>query len=589
MGPVREPRSWRRSEPRLRRCLKQLLLICALLAAAAALALPARAQDRACDELVLYNGKIVTLDARNTIASSVVIRGGQIAAVSAARGVPRHDACARVVDLRGHTAIPGLVDSHEHFVTLSQRPGYDTRLDTTTSVAEVQDAIRRRAKTAKPGAWITAVGGWNPVQLAEKRLPTLAELDAAAPNNPVLLFPGLNGPSVTNALGKAFLEAKGIAVAADGLIAGNGTGASNPSLAALDSIRALETPDDLRRTALEVTSYALSFGVTTHDDQAGGAPPFNYAPGPQFGSAPIWRGLLEIAANSSALDPFTGYDHLLALHREGKLNARLRLFFYSRDLQPDLPFLTQRLNNQFLDFGDDGMRVSGMGEWVSTGDLRNPPPIYENAVRLIAQRGWRYNQHTNGPEDQRAIVGVWEKVNAATPIAALRWDMDHAVQIDADTLRRLKALGAGVSASGGYFVEVPGRVAPLRAILESGVHFGYGSDGGSVAPLAPWLHIHYMVTGKNAAGVVVNPGQTLTRLQALRAFTIDNAWFTGDEDKLGSIEIGKLGDLAVLSGDFLDPARVPDDAIKHLSSVMTILGGKIVSDSGALSAQPVSR
>ena len=588
MGRVREPRSWRRSRPFLRERSTKWLLVFSLVAAAAVLALPARAQDRACDELVLYNGKIVTLDAGNTIASSVVIRGGQIAAIGTARGIPKRDACAKPVDLRGHTAIPGLVDSHEHFVTLSQRPGFDTRLDTTTSIAEVQDAIRRRAKTAKPGAWITAVGGWNPVQFAEKRLPTLAELDAAAPNNPVLLFPGLNGPSVTNTPGKAFLEAKGIAVSADGAIAGTG-GASNPSLAALDAIRGLETPDDLRRTALEVTSYALSFGVTTHDDQAGGAPPFNYAPGPQFGSAPIWRGLLEIAANSSALDPFTGYDHLLALHREGKLNARLRLFFYSRDLQPDLPFLTQRLNNQFLDFGDDGMRVSGIGEWVSTGDLRNPPPIYENAVRLIAQRGWRYNQHTNGPEDQRAIAGVWEKVNAATPIAGLRWDMDHAVQIDADTLRRLKALGAGVSASGGYFVEVPGRVAPLRAILESGVHFGYGSDGGSVAPLAPWLHIYYMVTGKNAAGVVVNPGQTLTRLQALRAFTIDNAWFTGDEDKLGSIEVGKLGDLAILSGDFLDPARVPDDAIKHLSSVMTILGGKIVFDSGVLAPQPASK
>jgi len=587
MGRVREPRSWRRSRPFLRERSTKWLLVFSLVAAAAVLALPARAQDRACDELVLYNGKIVTLDAGNTIASSVVIRGGQIAAIGTARGIPKRDACAKPVDLRGHTAIPGLVDSHEHFVTLSQRPGFDTRLDTTTSIAEVQDAIRRRAKTAKPGAWITAVGGWNPVQFAEKRLPTLAELDAAAPNNPVLLFPGLNGPSATNTPGKAFLEAKGIAVAGDGAIAGTG-GASNPSLAALDAIRGLETPDDLRRTALEVTSYALSFGVTTHDDQAGGAPPFNYAPGPQFGSAPIWRGLLEIAANSSALDPFTGYDHLLALHREGKLNARLRLFFYSRDLQPDLPFLTQRLNNQFLDFGDDGMRVSGIGEWVSTGDLRNPPPIYENAVRLIAQRGWRYNQHTNGPEDQRAIAGVWEKVNAATPIAGLRWDMDHAVQIDADTLRRLKALGAGVSASGGYFVEVPGRVAPLRAILESGVHFGYGSDGGSVAPLAPWLHIHYMVTGKNAAGAVVNPGQTLTRLQALRAFTIDNAWFTGDEDKLGSIEVGKLGDVAILSGDFLDPARVPDDAIKHLSSVMTILGGKIVYDTGALSPHPTS-
>ena len=126
-----------------------------------------------------------------------------------------------------------------------------------------------------------------------------------------------------------------------------------------------------------------------------------------------------------------------------------------------------------------------------------------------------------------------------------------------DTLRRLKALGAGVSASGGYFVEVTGRVAPLRAILESGVHFGYGSDGGSVAPLAPWLHMHYIVTGKNAAGVVVNPGQTLTRLQALHAFTIDNAWFTGDEDKLGSLEVGKLGDVAILSGDFLIPPASP--------------------------------
>jgi len=577
---------WRLNRSRLLRGARPLL-VCALVIAAALTPL-ARAQDRPCDELVLYNGKIVTLDARNTIAFSVIIQGSRITAVGTARGIPKHEACAKLIDLRGHTAIPGLVDSHEHFVTLSQRPGYDTRLDTTTSVAEVQEAIRRRAKTAPPGAWITAIGGWNPVQLAEKRLPTLTELDAAAPVNPVLLFPGLNGPSATNTLGKALLETKGISVAASGSIAG--IGAVSPSLTALYFIRALETIDDLKRTALEVTNYALSFGVTTHDDQAGGAPLFNYAPGSQFGSAPIWRELVEIAANSSALDPFTGYDHLLALHRQGKLPARLRLFFYSRDLRPELPFLTQRLNNQFLDFGDDGMRVSGVGEWVSTGDLRNPPPIYENAVRLIAQRGWRYNQHTNGPEDQRAITGVWEKVNAATPIASLRWDMDHAVQIDADTLRRLKALGAGVSASGGYFAEVPGRVAPLRAILESGVHFGYGSDGGSVAPLAPWLHIFYMVTGKNSAGVVVNPGQTLTRLQALRAFTIDNAWFTGDEDKLGSIEAGKLGDVAVLSNDFLDPARVPDDAIKHLSSVMTILGGKIVYDSGALAgSRPASK
>src|SRR5579864_3121618 len=155
MCRVRDPMSWRPSMPCLRRLLAQPLLVCALFGAAIALAPPAHAQDRSCDELVLYNGKIVTLDARNTVASSVVIQGGQITAVGTARGIPKHEACAKLIDLRGHTTIPGLVDSHEHFVTLSQRPGYDTRLDTTTSVAEVQDALRRRAKTAKAGAWIT--------------------------------------------------------------------------------------------------------------------------------------------------------------------------------------------------------------------------------------------------------------------------------------------------------------------------------------------------------------------------------------------------------------------------------------------------
>jgi len=563
--------------------LQKWLAIGALLAGTASIAIAAPAQERKadCDELVLYDGKIATMDPHDAIASSVVIRSGQITAVGAGRGVPRHDACAEVIDLRGRTAIPGLIDSHDHFVTLSRRPGNDTRLDTATSIAEVQKAIRDRAMTVKPGGWITAIGGWNPVQLAEKRLPTLAELDAAAPNHPVFVFPGLVGPSSTNSLGKAFLQGKGVTVGADGGIASGG--ALNPSIAALNALRPMQTFEDLKRTALDAMTYALSFGLTTHQDQGGGAPPANYAPGPEFGTAPAWQGQLEIATNSSALDPFTGYDHLLALHREGKLSVRLRIFFYVKDLQPDLPFLTQRLNNQFLDFGDDWIRVSGIGEWATSGDLRSPPPFYEKALRLMAEKGWSYSQHTTALEDQRAITEAWERVNAATPIAALRWDLDHAVGIDAQTLNRLKAIGAGVSASGAYLGGVPGRAAPLRTLLQSGIRFGYGSDGGSVAPLPPWLHMYYIVTGKNSEGVVVNPGQTLTRMEALRRYTIANAWFTKDEDKLGSIEVGKLADLAVLSDDFLDPARVPDEAIKHLSSVMTIVGGKIVYDTGALS------
>ena len=523
-----------------------------------------------CGQLVLYNGKIATMDQHDTIVSSVMIRDGKITSVGMGHGVPKHDACAKLINLRGHTAIPGLIDSHVHLVALSQRPGNDTRLDLTTSIAEVQAAIRNRATTVKPGEWITAIGGWNPAQLAEKRLPTLAELDAAAPNNPVFVFPGLFGPTSTNSLGKAFFESKGIAVAADGTIA---TGRDeNPSLDALYALRSIQTFEDLERTALHAMTYASSFGLTTLDDQGGGAPPFNFAPGPAFGTTPIWKGLLEITRNSSAIDPFTGYDYLLALHREGKMTVRLRLFFYLRDLQADLPMLTQRLNNQWRDFGDDWMRASGIGEWASSGDLRNPPPLYEQALRLIAEKGWAYSQHTNGLEDQRAITQVWEKVNDMMPIAKLRWDLDHDDGVDMETLNRLKEMGAGVS---------PNRRAPLRTILESGINFGYGSDGGSVEPLDPWLHMYYIVTGKNGAGDVVNPGQTLTRLEALRHYTIANAWFTGEEDRLGSIEAGKLADIAVLSNDYLDPVRVPDDAIKQLSSVLTIVGGKIVYDTGA--------
>ena len=557
--------------------MRKLRVLC-IVVGFVATATPLLAQNNhgGCDELVLYNGKIVTVDQHDTTASSVTIRSGQITAVGTGRGVPKHDACAKVIDLRGHTAIPGLIDSHDHFVTLSRRPGNDTRLDMTTSITEVQAAIRNRAKRLKPGEWITAIGGWNPAQLTEKRLPTLSELDAAAPNNPVFVFPGIAGPSSTNSLGKAFFQGKGIAVGADGSISSGRD--TTPSLAALDALRPMQTLESLERAALNAMTYALSFGLTTHDDQGGGAPPFNLAPGPSFGTTPIWKGLLEMANNSSAIDPFTGYDHLVALHREGKMTIRLRLFFYLRDLQPDLPILTERLNNQFLDFGDDWMRVSGIGEWASGGDLKNPPPIYEKALHLIAERGWRYSQHTGGLEDERGVTQVWEKVNEMTPIARLRWDLDHVDGIDMQTLVRLKQIGAGVSPNGR---------APFRTILESGIQFGYGSDGGSAAPLPPWLHMYYIVTGKNSLGDVINPGQTLTRLEALRHYTIAGAWFTGDEDKLGSIEVGKLGDVAVLSDDFLNPARVPDEAIKHLSSVLTIVGGKIVYDAGALG--PTSR
>jgi hypothetical protein len=188
-----------------------ILLIASL--AVAAMAAPALARDDDDDrcagarDLTLINGKIHTLDARNSIVSSVMIRNGKFAAVGR-EARSDEGRCMRTIDLRGRTAVPGLVDNHNHFLLLGLRPGHDTRLETAASIADVQAAIRARTKTVKAGAFITAMGGWTPAQFAENRLPTLAELDAAAPNNPVLVFNSFTGPATTNTPGRTFFTGK---------------------------------------------------------------------------------------------------------------------------------------------------------------------------------------------------------------------------------------------------------------------------------------------------------------------------------------------------------------------------------------------
>jgi predicted amidohydrolase YtcJ len=405
-------------------------------------------------------------------------------------------------------------------------------------------------------------------------MPTLEELDRALPDHPVLMLVGQGGPSATNTPGKKFLESKGVAVDAQGGIA-TGKGGANPSVDALDALRAIQTFEDQKRGTLDVMAYSLSVGLVTHGDQSGSWPAVRYEFGPNRGKPAPWKDLVEVTAGTAqSFDPWTSYDAVLELHRQGKLAVRLRLFFSSKDETMDLPYLTQRLNNQFPDFGDDWIRVSGMGENISGGDKSKPNPLYEKAAGLVAAYGWGHNQHGQGPEDEREITAAWERVNAKTPIAGLRWCLAHVANIERETVERLKAIGAGVCPNGA------GR-APLRMLVDSGIHVAFGGDGAGAGPINPWVHMQYMVTGKTASGQV-QKGQALTRLEALRLYTLGSAWFSKDENDLGSIEVGKYGDLAVLSDDFLDPARVPDDAIRRISSVLTIVDGKIVHDTGVL-------
>ena len=549
------------------------MLLTALLAAPAA----AQTSDDTCAEMVLHNGRITTMDAGNTTASSLVIRGDRIVAVNTAPGIHAHSSCATVIDLQDRRVIPGMIDTHGHPSYFTARPGHYAVLDTATSIAEMQAAIHARAATVPSGEWLTSLGGWSLAHIAEQRMPTAAELDAASSTHPILLVTGgiRSVGGAANNLGRSWLTDRGVAFNQDGTLS------AEAADAALNALRATMTFEDQKQALRGLLAYYASMGVTTQVGHGGRPPPL-----PELAGV---GGTGE--SGLASLDPFTGYLPYVALDREGALPGRLRLLFYSLDLTPQVPLLRQRFNNQMMGFGSDWLRVAGVGERVALGESQEwqadgqPSPAYEAAVNLIAERGWSLHQHSN-PDDAARHVALWEQVNARIPLAPLRWSLEHGRGFDRPLLDRLKALGVGTSIVGSRYMsdgDEPG--PPIRTIVESGVRASYGSDNPTRPPTNPWLHIYAIVTGRNFEGRLIEGDQTLSRVDALRLYTMNGAWFSFDEDRLGSLEVGKLADLVVLSDDFLDPAQVPDEAIKRLSSMLTIVGGRIVHDAGVLSAQ----
>jgi predicted amidohydrolase YtcJ len=535
-------------------------------ALATLIAASASAQSAArCDgtrDLRLVNGKISTLDKKNTIVTEVTIQDGVFTAVG--KGSGRLSPCTKTIDLKGRTVVPGLIDNHNHIVLLGLRPGYDTRLETAASIADVQATIRARAKTVPAGGFITAMGGWNFAQFAEKRMPTLAELDAADADHPVIAYHSFTGPAAVNTKAKAFFAGKNVVVSDTGAIAING-----PSLAALNALRAVQTLDDQKRGTMDALAYSASVGVTLNVDMGAFIPPG--LPDTQDSFA---------ADTLATFSPFTMYNAIAAVHRDGKVKmpARVRLYFLSMDTRPDVPMLKQRLQNNFNNFGDDMLRLSGVGEFATSWPLfgNAPPTNYETALQLVAKQGWAFQQHSLSPAEDKLTI---EAVNKTTPIAGLHWSIAHAPRIDAPTIARFKALGAGIAIHPfTYLAGQPGAGPPVKTIVDSGIHAGAGSDSAQISTLNPWLMIYFMVTGKNSSGALINPGQTISRLDALRLYTAENGWFFHEEDKVGTIEPGKLADLVVLSGDYFDAAKVSDEGIKKLKSVLTVVDGTVVYD-----------
>jgi len=501
--------------------------------------------------LLLVNGKIITLDDQGSITDSVLIHRGRIAAVGDELGEIASG--AQVIDLGGRTVIPGLFDSHMHFIRATLRPGHDMRtIESATSIEDLLDAIRSRAATVPEGEWITAIGGWDPIQFfGENRFPTIGELNSASPDHPFLIFLRANGPAATNNRGRDLLAAGGIEVGQDGGIA-----QGEQSIAAFDYLKSLQTDEDRQRSAIEYMHHANSLGLTSIRDVAG-----TERPGAQL------------------FEPDHDYDTMLGLWRKGKLTIRTRLMFMSWDEEigdgTGPSNFEQRLRTSFMGFGDEMLRVAGVGEHL----VSNPSnPAFAQATRLAAQRGWTVEEHSGSPAENQAHINAYEAAHEVAPITDLRWSLTHVQQITADIARRLKALGGGVTVQVHRYLN-RGNVTtnqggpPLRMLVDLGLPVGGGTDSTNAQPMNPWYSIYYMVSGKNVAGHAVNAGQELTRLEALRVYTLGSAWFSSDDNDLGSIEVGKFADLVVLSDDYL---TVPEDDIRSLRSVLTLLGGEIV-------------
>lgn len=530
----------------------------------------AYAQNAACpgiNDILLTNGVIHTMDAENNVVGSLHLIDDRV--VATGEGKLSATDCTRTIDLKGRSVLPGLIDNHNHIVLLGLRPGHDTRLENVSSITGLLETIANRAGGLAGGEWVTAIGGFDISQFGPSpdapRFPTLAELDSVSSRHPVYIQQGFAGPAVTNSLGKAYFESKGIAVAEDGSLAG-GFQTPNPSTRALFELNQLQTLEDKRRGTLDALRYAAGLGITTHLDQGG------------------FHSTDSAADGAASFHPYRAYDALLALHDEGRLINRIRINFLHMESDPRTPQLQARLNNAFPTFGTDLLKVTGIGEFTAGASpiVMQQTEEWLNGTRLVAEAGWRNENHSLTATDFQTIIDGWARINeemGGDGITKLGWVLAHVPFINEEYARKLKALGGGVSVLGGWRYisgNSQNNGPPFRMLKDIGIPMGMSSDGMQISPMNPWIGLYYVITGRNARGELINGDQTLSRADAIRLYTAANGWFLQEEDLLGSLEPGKYADLMVLSGDYFDAQSVPDEAIKDLHSVLTLVGGKIV-------------
>jgi predicted amidohydrolase YtcJ len=526
-------------------------------------------------DILLVNGKIVTLDGTSQVSEALAIEAGRVAATGSTDAMRKLAGSAtQIIDLDGRTAIPGLIDSHIHAIRAGFRYATEVHWDGATNIAEAMERLRSAAAHASPGAWLIVAGGWTARQFTESRRPTQAEIDAVAGGHPVYiqLF---YGSMLINAVGRQTLGITSEADLPDAKFERSGEGADNGWIAApaavITSVYS-RLPKPSMEEAIEGTRRFLrelsGFGITGVIDPGG----HNLDPEDYAALFRLWR------------------DHALPLRVVYSIFAP-RPGKELQDFQTYTRFLP-------MGTGDDWLRFNGIGECVTWGMYNNETPseadkeAFYRVALWAAQEGMTLTVHWNNDPSVHHLLDLLERVNREIPLAKLRWSIAHLHDASDSSLQRMKALGVGWLMQDGLYFAAPTYIAergliqmrrtpPIVTALRLALPVGGGTDANRVMIPNPFVSLRWMLDGRTVDGIATRgPEEIPSREEALRIYTEGSAWFAHDEGRRGRLMPGMLADLAVLSEDYFS---VPISRIGQIQSLLTVVGGKIVYAAGPFS------
>ena len=532
-------------------------------------------------DLVVRNAKIHTGDPARPSATAVAIKDGVFVAVGDDSDIAGHvGPSTRIVDALGRRAIPGLNDSHTHVIRGGGNYLLELRWDGVPSLAIALRMLREQAGRTPPGHWVRVVGGWTSEQFAERRLPTLRELNAAAPDTPVFVLHLYQSALLNRAALRAVGFTRDSPNPPGGQIVHDHTGEPTglllaaPSAAILYSTLARGPVLDPDQQAVSTRHFLRElnrFGITSAIDAAGG-----------FQNFP------------------DNYRVVMGLAERGELTVRIAYHLFPQTGGQELEDLRRWATTVSPGDGDAWLRLNGAGEnltW-SAADFENfaePRPglaanaarDVEAAARLLIEHGWGFRLHATYDETIRQDLDVFEKIAADLGGGGLGvpWLFDHAETVTPHSLERIRALGGNIAVQDRMmfqakpFIARYGRQAaryapPVRRMLATGLTVGAGTDATRVSSYNPWISLYWLTVGKALGGTrLYAPDNLVDRATALEMYTVSGAKLSGEADRKGTITVGKYADLALLSADYF---TVPDEVIPHIESVLTIAGGGIV-------------